>query len=237
MQFTKGLGRAAKAICLLFHREKSHALEVKDKYTVPRRIPKLTILVIADLHSCFRESMERLNIAAESESYDCVLFLGDIKASDIRMIIPHTGGKPCFFVLGNHDEWHQNDNIDGIADIDGRTAVVNNVRISGVSGAPRYKDGDWVMRTEEELGKAIEKIGETDILVSHESPHYLMSKNFAHCGYTAITDFLEKGDVPLHIFGHHHKDFEKVVGKTLEVCVYGCSVITTEPFAVKKISI
>ena len=86
------------------------------------------------------------------------------------------------------------------------------------------------MRTEEEIGKVLDGLGEVDILVTHESPYHLMSQNTAHSGFMAITDYLSKNNVPLHIFGHHHDNYEEVIKGTREVCVYGCAMVRTMPF-------
>lgn len=175
-----------------------------------------------------------INIA-EKEDYDCALLLGDIYAEDIRTLIPHLKGRPCLYILGNHDTWNQNEGIKGTFPLDGKTAIIKGVRFSGASGGPRYKDGDFAMRTEEEMEDVLKNLKKTDVLVSHESPYHLLNPNKAHSGFQAITDFLTEREVPLHIFGHHHIDHEEVVGRTREVCVYGCSLIRTEPFETQKL--
>ena len=145
-----------------------------------RAISPISMLVIADLHTCSREDLQSLKDAAEVETYGCVLFLGDIMRDDILSILPHTKGKPCLYVLGNHDRWDQNEGIPGLMNLDGKTVSVCGVRISGVSGAPRYKDGNFAMRTEEEMEAVLSRVGDTDILVSHESPWHLLATNTPH---------------------------------------------------------
>jgi Icc-related predicted phosphoesterase len=91
------------------------------------------------------------------------------------------------------------------------------------------------MRTEEEMRIALSGLEKTDILATHESPYHLMSTNRAHSGFLAISDYIMREHVPLHIFGHHHIDHIEQKGVTKEVCIYGCSLITTDPFSVRKI--
>lgn len=197
----------------------------------PRDIGALRMIVIADLHACYYKDAMAIRTILKTEEYDCVLFLGDIHAGDIKSFVPCAGGRPCLYVLGNHDEWHQNRGIDGLTDLDRKVVKIRGVRIGGASGAPRYKQNpDFAMRTEEEIGKVLDGLGEVDILVTHESPYHLMSQNTAHGGYMAITDYLAKNDVPLHIFGHHHENYEEVIEGTREVCVYGCAMVQTMPF-------
>lgn len=200
-----------------------------------RKIPDVTAVVLADLHMCFYEDVRKIKEVLRSEPYDCVIFLGDIMAEDIKEFVPCAGGRPCLYILGNHDEWGQNNNIPGLTYIDGRTVSVNGVRISGVSGGPKYKEGPYGMRTEEEVREALSHIEDTDILISHESPYHLLNPNRSHAGFQAISDFLDEKRPPLHIFGHHHIDHEEIRNSTREVCVYGCAVITTDPYSVKKI--
>ena len=181
------------------------------------------------------EDIRKIKEVLRSEYYDCVIFLGDIMAEDIREFVPCACGRPCLYILGNHDEWGQNSNIPGLTYIDGKTVSVNGVRISGVSGGPKYKEGPYGMRTEEEVRKTLSYIEDTDILISHESPYHLLNQNRSHAGFQAISDFLDEKKPLLHIFGHHHIDNEEIRNSTREVCVYGCTVITTDPYSVKKI--
>lgn len=200
-----------------------------------RAISPISMLVIADLHTCSREDMQCLKDAAEEATYDCVLFLGDIMRDDILSILPHTKGKPCLYALGNHDRWDQNEGIPGLTNLDGKTVSVRGVRISGVSGAPRYKDGNFAMRTEEEMKAVLSGVGDTDILVSHESPWNLLATNTPHAGFRAISEFLERTNAPLHIFGHHHENWTGIYEATQEICVYKCALVRTAPVSVKEI--
>ena len=205
-------------------------------YKEPRAVAPVKAVVLADLHLCFPEDMRKILDILETEKYDCVLFLGDIWTADIKKIVSHAGGRPCFYVLGNHDEWLQNCDIDGLTDLDGQTAEIRGVKISGVSGAPRYRDEcNFCMRTEDEVVGVLRNIGDTDILISHESPYHLLNKNPAHSGYLAIADFLKEKDVPIHLFGHHHIAYSETVGSAHEICVYGCAIVCTNPFKVRHI--
>ena len=199
-----------------------------------RALPPLTMFVIADLHSCYYEDMRKIITAEEERTYDCIILCGDICAEDVKLISEHAKA-PCLYVLGNHDTWHQNDGIQGIEDIDGKTVAINGAKISGVSGAPKYKDGEWGMRTEAEIAEKLEKISDTDILVSHESPYHFLSPNRAHAGFQAISDFLTEKKPGLHIFGHHHIDYIGMFHETKEICVYGAAIISTAPSTIEKI--
>ena len=198
---------------------------------IPRRLPPLAMLVIADLHACTYRTLSELQDIMKTEAYDCVLFLGDIFQEDIERLVPHADGRPCFYVLGNHDREGQNTGIEGLEDLDGRTAEVCGVRISGASGSVRYKPGDFCMRSEDEVQEALDRTGRTDILISHEAPWHFLEADSTHRGYKAITRFIEREEPAMHIFGHYHTREDRIRGNTREICVYRCCLISTMPYS------
>ena len=195
-------------------------------------LPPAKLLVIADLHCTIYEELRKIRKIIEQSSPDCILFLGDIYREDICDIMKAADGIPCYYVLGNHDSRHQNEGIPGLRDLDGRTAVINGIRISGVSGAAKYKEGDFCMRTEEEMSDVLSGIGLTDILVSHEAPYHLLGSSRTHGGFQAISDFLSEKKPQVHLFGHYHYPEETWHEGTKEVCIYHCATVSTRPFTI-----
>lgn len=198
-------------------------------------IPALNMFVVTDLHSCYYEDMEIIREAMEENDFDCVLFLGDIFREDVEKIVGYANEKPCYYALGNHDGSHQNENIQGLENIDGEVIDINGVCIAGLSCGPRYKSGDYAMRTEKEMEEIANKLGRSDILVSHESPYHFMSETRSHGGFKAISDYISRIQPQLHIFGHHHDRFEGTYEKTKEICIYKCAIISTSPFSIKYV--
>lgn len=198
-------------------------------------LPPARILVVADLHLFFRDEMIQLKQNAHKYDYDCVLLLGDIMKDELREFVRMADGRPCLSVLGNHDVWGQNEGIEGLTNLDGKTVTVNGIRISGAGGGPRYKGGDWAMRTEEEMEEVLRGIEKTDILATHDSPFHLMQTNRSHSGFQAISDFIEKEKPAIHVFGHHHEQCIKKIGGTAELCVYQCALLQTNPLMVRRI--
>lgn len=196
-------------------------------------LPPASFLVIADLHLFLYEEMMELMDIMETEDYDGVIFLGDIYREDVKKIVGYARGKPCYYVVGNHDRMDQNEGIDGLEDIDGKTVECCGIRISGAGCALRYKSGDWGMRTEEEMEEVMKKLGGTDILVSHESPYHLIYQNQSHGGFRAITKFIKEKEPQIHLFGHYHEPMEKTLYQTEEICVYGYAMVTTNPFRIR----
>lgn len=199
-------------------------------------LPANRFMVIADLHMCFYEDMQKIK-AAISNNLDAVFCLGDIFAEDIAEIAKSCKiyDIRCYYLLGNHDKWGQNANIENAYDLDGKTILINGISISGISGAPKYKNGNFAMRTENEIENIFKTLNKTDILLSHEAPYHLLSENQTHCGFQAITDFILKNQPKLHIFGHHHTREEKILGNTKEICIYQCAIIQINPFDIKYV--
>ena len=201
----------------LFHNKNTQSKQTTEPSSLSS-IP-INVLAIADLHTTTYREIERIIEIEKEEDYDCVILLGDICREDAEKIAENAD-EPCFCVSGNHDKVGQYDGIRNLEDIDGKTVVVNGVRISGVSGSLRYKPGDFCMRTEDEVREVLSGIGNTDILVSHESPYHLMNPNKTHGGFLAISDFLKEKKPKVHLFGHHHEPYEEMRDDVYEICVY-----------------
>ena len=176
---------------------------------IPRRLPPLSMLAIADL-PCI----------ASYPVFPCVVMAEYVhgRLFPFNESCNHADGRPCFYVLGNHDREGQNTGIEGLEDLDGRTAEVCGVRISGASGSVRYKPGDFCMRSEDEVQEALDRTGRTDILISHEAPWHFLEADSTHRGYKAITRFIEREEPAMHIFGHYHTREDRIRGNTREIC-------------------
>lgn len=171
-------------------------------------------LFVSDLHVSTNKEIETIQEKIDENNYDAVFLLGDIDSNDVKSISEHTD--KLYYVLGNHDSWTQN--ISGIH-LDGQVVEINGLRIGGVSGANKYKDGNFAMRTNEEMKEKLKELGHVDILISHESPYHLMSNNHTHGGFQAISDYLHDEKPFLHVFGHHHLPYENVFIQTKVVCI------------------
>ena len=183
------------------------------------------LLCVADLHSFFPEDRARAK-ELDFSRYTAVIFLGDIKKNDaayIAGLVPE--GVPCLYVYGNHDEPGQYEQIHGLINIEGKRYVLKNgLTIGGTGGSRPVKNADTVSqlstKSERETRKALKKVGNVDILVTHESPFHLMDIGQTHSGYRAFTKYIRKNSPTLHIFGHHHWPCSQMVQDTNCICVY-----------------
>jgi len=222
---------------LFFKKKKQNTPEEIPTPTVPRSLPPLKILAISDLHTCFQEDMKALNRIMEKENPECICLLGDIAKTDLKILAKKALERdiPCLSVLGNHDYWGDNDGIRGLTNLDGKTADIHGVVIAGISGAPRYKPGPYAMRTEEEIEAVAGLLPSCDILISHESPLNLLSTNRSHSGFQAISSYIKRANPAIHIFGHHHWQYDDIADGTAEVCVYKAAILETDPYSIRHV--
>jgi len=192
-------------------------------------------LIFSDLHS-FNEA--NLNII--DTYFDILVFLGDIRSSFLIKILQNFPTKPSVGILGNHDSkdlfkvvnslvknyCKLGMDLPEIEDINSKIFDFEVMTHTGFEGAPGDYDSELTMTqaTADET-----TILSADILFSHETGyHYLESQYTTHEGFKVISKYVEQEKPKYHIFGHHHKNIQFLVGDTKCFCVYGCSVFDSE---------
>lgn len=162
----------------------------------------LRLLILTDLHTLREDELEKV----VDLDYDVCFLLGDI-------------------TVGNHDNF---DNLAraGIENINNKIIDINGIKILGFEGSHRYKKGNFPMLSQEESLELLKNSPKADILVSHDAPYYLYSKNMAHCGLKGISKYLLKNKVPINIHGHHHiNSVLKFKNGTTVIGVYRCAIL------------
>lgn len=172
----------------------------------------LRLLVISDLHRSITKEQQAL-IDTYSSDVDLIVSLGDTPVETISRV--------DFGVLGNPDP------LRGLApekDLHLAVKTVKGYTLTGVQGSIRYKDGNYVMYTQDEArGLAIPR---ADILISHDSSSYGRdADDDVHCGLQALTDYIIAYQPLLHLHGHHHESKVYQMGRTLCVSVYKCALV------------
>lgn len=169
----------------------------------------ISILALADTHRSLRqEEKERLEKARQD--VDVVITLGDVPFETLLQIQPDYG------VLGNHDSF----GLLGTWDIQGRCVDVGGCSITGLQGSHRYKEGRFVMYSQEE--SMLVDIPKADIFISHDSMYREESTDPAHRGLQGITNYIETKGPKLHLHGHYHKQNVCRYGNTISIGVYKC---------------
>lgn len=178
----------------------------KNKDTLSKNI---SLLIITDTHNCLHydeESLEKIR----SANYDVCLLLGDVTPGDIHEILKIVPQDKIYGLLGNHDSFNVLSEAN-IKNFHGKVIEVNGVRIAGMQGSHRYKQGEHVLYTHEESIEIADKMEQADILVSHDRPFLIDNKDKVHDGLKGITYYCYKNHIKIQVHGHLHDDTEETL--------------------------
>lgn len=147
------------------------------------------------------------------DGYDMILSSGDLHRNYLEFIatMAHC---PVFYVKGNHDESFELLPPGGCVCVEDRIHVVNGVRILGLGGSYRYRNGTNFY-TEKQMKKRIRKLWFSlwyykgfDILLTH-APAYGLNDldNISHRGFECFLELMEKYRPKYFIHGHVHRNY------------------------------
>ena len=103
--------------------------------------------------------------------YDLILSAGDLK-SDYLTFLVTMANRPLLYVHGNHDECYELSPPEGCECIDDRLVTVGGLRILGLGGSQRYREGPYqysereMARRIRKLKRKIRKAGGVDIVLA-----------------------------------------------------------------------
>lgn len=147
------------------------------------------------------------------ECYDLILSAGDLPPQYLSYLV--TFAKcPLFYVHGNHDDCYEQSPPEGCVCIDGKIVTYKGIRIMGLGGSARYKEGKN-QYTEKEMSKRIKrmklKIKKNkgfDILLAH-SPAYGMGdgNDHVHKGFKCFVPLIEEYEPKYFFYGHQHLNY------------------------------
>ncbi len=181
----------------------------------------MKILAIADVEErCLWDfySEERFG------DVDLILSAGDLEANYLEFLVTVTN-KPLFYVRGNHDDAYARRAPGGCICLEDSVYVWHGLRIAGLGGAVRYRDG-LNMYTEREMARRVWRlepkvrlVGGVDILLTHSPARGIGDlEDLPHQGFECLTDALGRWRPDYMVHGHVHKGygpcFERV--RTLE---------------------
>ena len=183
----------------------------------------MRILCISDLHSQLKNNEIEVIKAGH---YDLCLCLGDIPKQALDNIISNLD-VPIMGVMGNHDDPRFFDGLP-IINLHNKNVGFGNLRFAGIEGSNRYKQGNYVMHSQEEIHQVYRNLQKADILVSHDTGYQYLGKDNAHIGFKGISKYIFWKRPKLHIFGHYHQPMKFKKGSTTCICVYRCCLIDTD---------
>lgn len=147
------------------------------------------------------------------EGIDLIISCGDLSARYLSFIADVFSGD-VLYVPGNHDEDYLSNPPLGCIDIDGKLFVWKGLRILGLGGSMRYKEGpfqytDAQMRARvRRLWLSLRRHGGIDILVTHAPARGLHDqKDPCHQGFTVFIELLEKYHPSYFFHGHVHLNY------------------------------
>ena len=170
----------------------------------------MKILAIADEESAYLwDHFEKSKL----EGIDLIISCGDLHPHYLSFLATFTSA-PVLYVHGNHDVKYEKIPPDGCICIEDKIYVHEGVRILGLGGSMRYKDGahqytEWGMkhRVQKLLPKIFFKRG-FDILVTH-APAYQLNdgRDLPHQGFKIFLWLMEKYRPKFFLHGHVHMSY------------------------------
>ena len=147
------------------------------------------------------------------DGFDLILACGDLHKVYLEFL---TTMAPCpvFYVRGNHDDVLMEDPPGGCICIEDMVYEYNGLRIAGLGGSFRYRDGKNMFseaqmeKRVKRLDKAIRKHGGVDILVTHAPARGVNDfDSLTHRGFDAFNRFIQKYHPAYLVHGHIHKNY------------------------------
>ena len=180
----------------------------------------MKILVIADVEAKYYYDYY---IPGKLDEFDLILACGDLKKRYLEFIVT-LAPCPVLYVRGNHDESFSTMPPEGCICIEDDIYVHQGLRIMGLGGCQKYKDG-INFYTEKEMRRRVNRLRYKlwrnkgiDVLVTH-APAYQLNdmEHLTHRGFECFIDIMEKYKPKFFVHGHVHRNYGRNIPK---VCTY-----------------
>jgi Icc-related predicted phosphoesterase len=170
----------------------------------------LKILLVSDVES--KSLWDHYN-PEKLKDVELIISCGDLKAEYLSFLVTMTKAR-LFYVHGNHDDDYIHNPPGGCECIDGKLVNYNGIRILGLGGSIKYKDGPFKY-TKREMEKRILKLRPRiflnkgfDILVTHAAAYKLGDgDDFCHTGFESFNALIDKYSPKYYIHGHQHLNY------------------------------
>lgn len=145
---------------------------------------------------------------------ELIISCGDLKKEYLEFLTTIVN-VPLLYVRGNHDESYEKNPPEGCTDIDGKVFEYRGIRIVGLGGSRKYREGSC-MYTEKQMSRRIRKLrrrikkaGGVDLLVTHAPVRGLGDlEDLPHRGFSCFDDFLTEYKPSCMLHGHVHKSYD-----------------------------
>ncbi len=147
------------------------------------------------------------------EGVDLIISCGDLDPRYLSFLAT-LAAVPVLYVHGNHDDKYEKNPPEGCICIEDRIYVHEGVRILGVGGSMRYKEGPH-QYTERQMKARVKRLWFRlfrrrgfDILVTH-APAYQLNdgRDLPHQGFRVFKTLMEKYHPRFFLHGHVHMSY------------------------------
>ena len=170
----------------------------------------MKILLVADVEErCLWDYYDEKRFA----DVDLILSAGDLDANYLEFLVTVTN-KPLLYVRGNHDDGYARRAPGGCICIEDSVYVWHGLRIAGLGGSVRYRDG-LNMFTEREMARRVRRLepkvrlaGGVDILLTHAPARGVGDMDDRpHQGFECLTEALGRWNPDYMVHGHVHQGY------------------------------
>lgn len=167
------------------------------------------------------------------EGVDLILSCGDLPAEYLSFLTCFTHA-PILYVRGNHDDGYESRPPEGCVCVEDDIYVHEGVRVLGLGGSMRYRDGANMYSEREMRRRArrlwwkLRKHGGFDILLAH-APAYGVGdqQDLPHRGFKTYIALMDRWHPRYLVHGHVHPQYgaltfarERIYGQTTVVNAY-----------------
>lgn len=201
----------------------------------------MRILAIADEEQA---DLWRGDVAGRFSNVDLILSAGDLDADYLEFLVTIVN-RPLLYVHGNHDESYVRHPPRGCICIDGAAYVYRGVRIAGLGGSRRYREGTYMYterqmrRRAKRVSRSIRALGGVDILLTHAPARGLGDMDdIPHQGFDCFNELLDRWNPGYMVHGHVHESYlhdflreRQASGGTRVVNAFGYTQFDIQPAA------
>lgn len=170
----------------------------------------MKILAVADIESKYFYDYYTPDKLRE---YDLIISCGDLRPAYLEFLVT-MARCPLLYVHGNHDEGYDKQPPEGCICIDDKLYVYNGVRIVGLGGSYRYRNGKY-MFTERKMARRIRRLWFSlwrhkgfDILATHAPARGVNDfDSMSHRGFECFRKLIDRYQPRYFVHGHIHKNY------------------------------
>lgn len=147
------------------------------------------------------------------DQFDLILSCGDLPPQYLEFIVT-LSNKTLLYVHGNHDDCYLDTPPDGCICIEDTVYDFKGLRIAGLGGSNRYKDGKF-MFTDKEMKHRVRKLRwkllrnkKLDMILAHSAiKGFDDDEDIPHQGFSAFEPLIDNYKPKYFIHGHIHLNY------------------------------